>query len=151
MKMVSRRTFTLEKTRQVFIDGISQVIAAKQEFMADFHVNMQDYDHKKFLQLVELQNAGFDQWLATLRNILRKNISKHLLREEIDKNLNNPSQILMDYDEYFLRDLYYGLPNADLGNFIRAISEAASPETEITLDVTSLIYGGYYQENEKIC
>ena len=82
--------FTLEKTRQVFNEGVSQVIATTQEFMEDSGEDMQDYYRKELTQLTELQNAGFERWLATIRNILEKNISKYLLGEEIDKTLDNP-------------------------------------------------------------
>jgi|688.fasta_scaffold318761_1 hypothetical protein len=143
--------FTLEKTRQVFNEGVNQVIATTQEFMEDSGEDMQDYYRKELTQLTELQNAGFERWVATIRNILEKNISKYLLGEEIDKTLDNLSLMVLDYDNHFQEDLYYGFPNAGLGNFLRAITEAVSPETEIALNLTSLIYGGYYQENDKIC
>ena len=143
--------FTLEKTRQVFNEGISQFIATTQEFIADSGEDMQDYYRKELSQLTELQNAGFDQWLAKIRNILEKNISKYLLGKEIDKTLDSLSLMALDYDDRFQENLYYGFPNAGFGNFLRAVTEAVSPETEIALDLTSLIYGGYYQKNDKIC
>ena len=143
--------FTLEKARQVFNEGISQVIATTQEFMADSGEYMQDYYRKELSQLTELQNAGFDRWLATIRNILEKNISKYLLDEKIHETLDSLSLMALDYDQRFQENLYYGFPNAGFGNFLRAAIEAVSPETEITLDLTSLIYGGYYQENDNIC
>lgn len=110
----------------------------------------------------EIYNSfTFEAWSSSLvkiaKQIITNGIDYNKLREQLDKFKKEN-----DFIEYFIfnsivgtDELYFGMPNSmDPWYIMRIIFENLPDETEVILDYTNLVDGGWYDpdiENESFC
>ncbi|UUC47169.1 HEPN/Toprim-associated domain-containing protein [Flavobacterium cerinum] len=136
--------YTLEKVKREFVEGIERALHSRQQSSQEFAGSLQNNDVQ---HLSTLMNGGFEHWLISIRYIFDQNIT--IYSEDIDK-YDGIYRFILEYNDID-EDLYLGYPNIGMGYFIRAALEAVDLESELILDVTSLVSSGYYEEDELIC
>ena len=93
-----------------------------------------------------LDSSTFEDYLNAFKTILNSGIHPvHYLKR-------NPN--LSELIQYILSDnleFYWGFPCFDFRCFLRALLEAAPEDSFVVLDITDLVYAGYYDARDSVC
>lgn len=136
--------YTLDKVKSKYAEGIESALQTKQLYNTELVNTFGDNDEK---HLNTLKNDGFDHWLILIRYIFDNNITNY--SEDIEQH-DDIYRFILEYNDID-EDLYLGYPNIGMGYFIRAALEAVDSDSELVLDITSLVSSGYYEEDEPVC
>lgn len=138
--------FTLEKVKDQFEKKIALILNDRQEFYGD---DKEDYRHE-LNHIKALKDGGFEGWLAAIQRIITQKINFGDLSYDRDRKHDDLYSFMIEFDN-ILEDLFMGYPNIGFGFFLRGALETVDLDAEIILDITSLVYGGYYTDDEKVC
>lgn len=140
--------FTLEKVKQNFEYHIAQVLKDRKDFYGEDKAD--DDDRNKLNHITTLKNNGFDGWLKAISHIMAQKLNIWDL--PFDRNIEQDDlySFMLTYDDIF-EDLTLGYPHIGFGYLLRGLLETVSPNDELILDLTSLVYSGYYAEDESVC
>jgi hypothetical protein len=139
--------YTLEGAKKIFTAGMENVMTERIEFYRKYD-STNGETHIKHLKT--LADAGFDGWVLLLKHIFDSKMSRWDIKQDRDLSTDDLYNFMMRFDDAF-EDIYLGYPSSDQGFFIRAALEAVANDAELVLDITSLVYAGYYEEDETVC
>ena len=129
--------YTLETARVVFLESIRKEIEKYEEWSQKKHREA-FLEPLKFLKMIDV-----DIWLLALKKIYTENLMPSRLTHQrkgydgtlISYMLDNPNG-------------WYGYPGLDLNVALRLTLEILPEADEFIYDVTDLIMGGYYSQDE---
>ncbi|WP_343591351.1 HEPN/Toprim-associated domain-containing protein [Flavobacterium sp.] len=136
--------YTLDKVKIKYAEGLDRALKTRQQNNTELSSTVEDTDEN---HISTLRDGGFDHWLTLIKYIF-------------DNKITNYSDNLEEYDDIYRfivdyndidENLYFGYPNIGIGYFLRAALEAVEPCSELILDITSVVYSGYYKEEELVC
>lgn len=135
--------YTLEAARRKFDEGLEEQISYYQELYAN-DPSMGRYARNFSL----LRERGFDYWLSVLREIFDGGRYEYDLDSSRNREKDDIVSFLLDQSP---EDFWLGYPDVEIGNALRAMLEAVAEDDELVLDITPLVSGGYYEEDEAVC
>lgn len=135
--------YSLEAARLKFDQGLAEQVSFYEEMYAD-DPSMERYARNFRL----LRERGFDYWLSIVREIFEAERYEYDLDRLRDRDADDMAAFLLDQSG---EDFWLGYPDLDTGNFLRAAMGAVDDEDELVLDITPLVSGGYYEEDEAVC
>lgn len=136
--------YTLAKTKARYSSRIKEKIEEAEESFADYPTDYLIIDLK---HLKQLQNGGFDYWVSMAEEVMFKRKVQYW---DIERGEGKEDDIcIWALDSY--ENTYLRFPEESYGYFLRATLEAADNNTNLVLDITSLVHAGYYEEDEPVC
>ncbi|SNR97929.1 HEPN/Toprim-associated domain-containing protein [Flavobacterium sp. ov086] len=129
--------YTLDKVKRKYSEGIENALLTRAQFDCE-----DDIDH-----LNTLKNGGFGYWVALIKHIFENNITDYSENLEQQEGI---VRFMLEVDDIH-QDIYLGYPNIGIGYVLRGLLEAADPDSELVLDLTDVVYSGYYGEKEPVC
>lgn len=106
---------------------------------------LQDY---ALTHIENLKNEGFWGWVEIVKKVIKERLSRYDLDRQRDRSIDDIYTFILDYDN---EDFFLGYPSAEYGLTLRAILEALDDADELVLNITSLVYAGYYEKDEEVC
>lgn len=136
--------YTLDKTKMRYSLRLKEKIEEAEESFADYPA---DYFSLDLKYLKQLQSGGFNYWVEIAKEIMFERKIQHW---DIERGESKDTDIcIWAVDNY--EDPYMGFPEESYGYFLRAALEATENSARLVLDITSLVYAGYYEEDEPVC
>jgi hypothetical protein len=136
--------YTLDKTRLEYTEKINEQIGMTVAYLKE---SREDFWLRDLKYLNELKSGGFSHWVDIVRHIFKINLTYYQLEHGRDRSQDDISTwILDDNEEMFLR-----FPDVSYGYLLRAVLETVDADDELRLDITPLVIGGYYDENDPVC
>lgn len=134
--------FTLSKAQSLFESSIAEKIEYTEEPYLNVSGRLREATQYQQRLLRQLQREGFDGCITALRKILGNESPDFSSYEEPRNSFEeNISEIVLNYKSYFDEE----------GLLLLTLAKAANPEMEFVLDITSIVYSGYYEAEETIC
>ena len=136
--------YTLDKTKICYSLQLKRKIEEVEESISD---DSYDYFSLDLKYLKQLQSGGFDYWLKIAKEIMFERKIQHW---NIEAGESKDTDICIWAVDNYERP-YMGFPETRYGYFLRAALEAAENSSKLVLDITSLVYAGYYADDEHVC
>lgn len=147
--------FTLREAEEQFLNGaeyLAEMEVRWYEMLVSQRDATEDDATERPLGVVRyvefMRGLEFDAWIDAVREVLESGPNMQGGEESADRVLAYVQ------GEYGLgSDNLFGFPNAeevDLRIVVRALLEAVDSETEVVLDYTDLVGGGWYSEDDDV-
>jgi hypothetical protein len=99
---------------------------------------------------VEIKDYSFDNWLKSMEKIINSPYSHYIYyKEKIDVS-EHPMQYHIMHEAYEGQSLF-GFVSSDSRYVFRALLELFDDEESCVIDLSSLVDGGWCDENDRIC
>lgn len=139
--------FSLNFIERDFDKGKYEEIERLNDYIEDnLHTILnEEYSARKKL----LENSTFKDWLIAFKEIYDRKLSEQILENKLPTEESALIHYILgpnDGDEP-----YYRFPCSDIRSFLRAFLEVVPKDGLVAQDITDLVDGGYYGENEKVC
>lgn len=112
------------------------------------------YDEDKWLPLLDrikiLETATFNKWVKACKYISVNKLEfdySYSVQANAPKGASPLVKYLLTNDDYGS----FGFPGSDIYDVFRIFLEFIPDNTPITMDISDLVNGGYYESNEKVC
>ncbi|MCT1525656.1 HEPN/Toprim-associated domain-containing protein [Sphingobacterium hotanense] len=135
--------YTLFKVKEHYIIRLKEQIEEAERDFEEYPFEYLQVDLKHFKRLLA---GGFDYWVEIVREIM---FDRKLQSWDIERGQGKDEDICIWAVDN--EDMFLGFPEGSYGYFLRAVLEAADDRAELRLDITSLVYAGYYAEDESVC
>ncbi|HQV92885.1 MAG TPA: HEPN/Toprim-associated domain-containing protein [Anaerolineales bacterium] len=130
--------YTLDTCRTLFADWVNREIKQLEEWSHRQHGEV--FTEKiRYLQIMDV-----DSWLSSLKTIYTQNLKPRSYRHNKDEH----DETLIGYMLQNQRGDWYGFPGLDLNIALRLVLEVLPEVDEFIYDLTDLILGGGYSQDD---
>ena len=116
-----------------------------------------DYDEPVFESKKDYKNFidsfNFETYLIKLNSLYKNKIPlffDEIFKEQTKQKLSSDNYLKFLVSEYHQDDYFLGLYNCDYRYALRGLLEKINKNTIVELDISSLVYSGYYSNDEKL-
>lgn len=133
--------FTLERVRREF-EALRNKEIEKFSSWAEEEGNQQYADDRDFMAALTL-----DRYAAALRRVIAGGLRPDPFRDIDRPDLDAVVKYVLAQNE----DYWLGFLGNDVRSLVRIACESVDESADVVQDITDLVEGGYYSEDERVC
>ena len=134
--------FTLSRVKREFNQGLQAELATNQEWAKDEPGTPWNATH-----IALLESLSFDSYLDALRQVISQGLRPEPFDDQKTTELSAHVRYILGHTDEFL----LGFFAEDIRCLVRAACEVAPKPSTVVQDITDLVGGGYYAEEEAVC